>query len=182
MRHERKIFPATVIMCILSVTLYLNVYHMPFQLELLQIELNRQSTSRKIIDILNFENEHGDLEEYMVELDEQKQDLERALPTQLKQGEFISYLQLTALNKNVELKSLTPEMSVLDEKFPVIRLPLKLQVECTYVSLLDFLKALEESERLIDIENFTVTSVDDGERLNCELEIILFATAKEGDV
>ena len=181
MRYEREIFLATVILCALSAVLYLNLYHLPLQLDLLQSELKQQQAAKQTVDILNFKNRHGDLNEVMLELDEQRTDLERALPPQLYQGEFIGYLQSTAQANQIRLTALTPDAAELDEALPIIRLPLRVRLECTYFGLLDFLKALEESERLINIEKFTARSSGDGEQLMCELKIVLFSTAEEGD-
>ena len=180
MRYEREIFAATLAICILSAMAYWHFYHEPLERELLQMELSRQQISKQAVDIINFKNKNGDLDDVMVALDEQYEELERALPPKLFQGEFINYLQSTALTHQIQLKALTPGTVARDENLSVMRLPLRAQVECTYFKLLDFLKALEASERLIQIENFTVKSKGDGEILICELELILFSMA-EGD-
>ena len=181
MRYERGIFAVTIAICILSAMTYWKFYHEPLERELRQMELSRQQTSKQAVDIINFKNENGDLDDVMLELDEQYEELERALPPKLFQGEFISYLQATALANQIQLKALTPGTVARDENLTVMRLPLRVQVECTYFKLLDFLKALEDSERLIKIENFSAKSKGDGEILICELELILFSMAEGGD-
>ncbi|MBR1579156.1 MAG: type 4a pilus biogenesis protein PilO [Selenomonadaceae bacterium] len=179
MRYERELFIATLMLCVLSAMAYWHFYHQPLEREMLQLELNRQQAARQTIDILNFKNEHGNLDDYMFELEEQRATVDRILPTQLYQGEFINYLQTTALANGIRLLSLTPGSIGRDERLPIVRLPLRVRVECTYFKLLDLLKALEDSERLIKIENFTAKALGDGERLDCELELVLFAVAEE---
>ena len=180
-RYEREIFMAMVLICVLSVAAYWNLYHLPLERELLQMELHRQQAAKQIVEILNFKNEQGDLDGLMRELDEQRAELERALPPALSQGEFINYLQTKARSNQIRLISLTPGTVARDEDLPIIRLPLRVKVECTYFKLLDFLKELEAGERLINIGNFKATGKNDGEMLICELELVLFATAEEGD-
>lgn len=182
MRYEREIFFATVLICVLSAAAYWNFYHEPLERELLQMELNRRQAAQQTVDIINFKNENGDLDDLMTELDEQYNELERALPTKLFQGEFINYLQSTAQANKIRLVSLTPGTVARDEILPVLKLPLRVQIECTYFKLLDFLKALEQSDRLIKTEKFKAKSKGDGELIVCELELILYSTVEEGDV
>ena len=58
-------------------------------------------------------------------------------------------------------------------------LPIDFVFECDYMSLINFLKAIEDSERMVNIKNLSITSKDDGEKLNCKLNIIIFALEKE---
>ena len=168
--------------CVAIAAAYWFLYHQPLERELVSLGLERQRTTQQIVDILNFKNEYGSLEDCMLELDEQFRDAERALPQQFFQGEFINYIQSTAIEKGVRLISLTPGTveSAADQSLPLVRLPLRIKIECDYFRLLDFLKALEESERFINIESFTATSRDD--RLDCELNVILFALDEEEDI
>lgn len=181
MRYERQLFVATVLLCLSITAAYYFIVHQPLERELVQLDLERRRAAQQSIDILNFKNEHGDLSELLLELDEQRVDVERALPTQLSQGEFINYMQSTALANKIQLLEITPGTPARDEALPIIRLPIKIRLECSYFKLLDFLKALEQSERLINIKNFTATSIGDGERLKCELEMIVFAADTEDD-
>ena len=181
MRYERQIFFATVLLCLSIAAAYYFIVHLPLERELLQLDLERRKAAQQSIDILNFKNEHGDLSALMSELGEQRTDVERALPTQLSQGEFINYLQSTAIENQIRLLSLAPGTPTRDEQLPIIRLPIRVRLECSYFKLLDFLKAVEQSERLINIKNFAATSTGDGERLDCELEMIVFAADTEAD-
>ena len=177
MRYGREILLATILLCMSMIAAYRLLYHLPLEREILQLGLERQQTAQQIINVLNFKNEYGSLDEYMRELEERRFVVDRALPPQLEQGEFINYIQRTALANQVRLISLTPGAveNVEDDALPILRLPLRLKIECDYFKLLDFLKALEDGERFINIEQFDVSRKDDGELLDCELDVILFA-------
>ena len=175
MRYDRQIFFATLLLCVSSIAGYYFFVHRPFEVEIFRLELERRKAVRQSVDIINFKNLHGDLEEVLVDLDQQRDDLERALPTQLSQGDFINYIQSTALTNQIR------GVPTRDENLPITRLPIRVRVECTYFKLLDFLKTLEGSERLIDIENFKATSTGDGTQLICELELTIFAAEMDGE-
>ncbi len=181
MRHGRKIFLSTVLLCLAAVAAYFFLYHQPLERKILQLELDRRKAAQQSVDIINFKNRHGDLSKLMLDLNEQRNDLERALPPQLSQGEFINYMQSTALAHQIRLLEITPNTPTRDEALPITRLPIRVHIECTYFELLDFLKALEQSERFIDIKNFKATSTSEGARLNCELELMIFAAEIEED-
>ncbi len=181
MRYERQLFLATVLLCLSISAAYYFVVHQPLERELLQLDLERRKAAQQSVDILNFKNEHGDLSELLTDLNDQRVDVDRALPNQLSQGDFINYMQSTALANQIRLLSMTPGTPTRDESLPIIRLPIRVKLECSYFKLLDFLKALENSERLINIKNFTATSIGDGERLSCDLEMMVFAADTEDD-
>ena len=182
MRYGREIFLATLLICIGTVAAYWFLHHQPLARERVQLELERQRATQRIIDVLNFKNEHGDLDEYMLDIEQQRLAVDTALPQQMFQGEFINYIQQTAREKQVRLISLMPGAIKEDDSLPLERLPLRIKIECDYFKLLDFLKALEESERLINLEKFSVTSIGTGEKLTCELNVVLFAINEEEDI
>ena len=146
-------------------------------------------------NILNYKNKYGNLEEYMEKLEERFQLSSRILPENINQGEFINFLQRTALENNIKIISLTPStiQPVYDDSEnkseaaksegeetakqggTLIKLPIDLKIEGTYLSMIKFLESLEKSERLMNVEEVSITSKDDGDRLNCDLKIIIFA-------
>lgn len=182
MRYGRKIFFATLCLCLLLSTAVYYFYHVPLQRELVQLRLDRRRTAQLVVDILNFRNEHGDLDDYLLALDEQRAVIDRALPEQLSQGEFIDYLQRTALEHKIRLLSISPGSVEKTADARIVRLPIRILIECSYFTLLDFLKSLEDGERLICMENFSVASTDWGDSLRCELNLVLFALDGEGNI
>ena len=58
-------------------------------------------------------------------------------------------------------------------------LPIDFVFECDYIALINFLKAVENSERMVNIKNLSITSKDDGDKLNCELNVTIFALGKQ---
>ena len=155
------------------------------------MNLETQKIVKDGIEILNFKSKHGDLNEYIKKLDERYQDTNIFLPEKIEQGEFIKDLQQKALENQVKIIAIIPGkiQSFVEEKSDdqkenselmkdIVMLPINLKIDCGYIQLLNFLKAIETNERITQIKNFSIVSKGDGENLSCELNIIIFALEK----
>ena len=176
--------------CVIFTFLFWIFAHKYTQQKILQLNLEEQKLSQISTNILNYKNKYGNLEEYMEKLEERFQLSSRILPENINQGEFINFLQRTALENNIKIISLTPStiQPVYDDSEnkseaaksegeetakqggTLIKLPIDLKIEGTYLSMIK-----EKSERLMNVEEVSITSKDDGDRLNCDLKIIIFA-------
>ena len=139
----------------------------------------------------------------MENIEERYQSASISLPDRMEQGEFINFLQQTAEENQVKILSMIPSaIKPFDDKAnanfededeavenedkikinsdsELITLPISVKIECGYIPLINFLKAIEDSERMTQIKNLSVISKDDGEKLNCELNMIIFALEKQ---
>ena len=167
--------------------------HKYTQYKILQLDLKEQELFQISNNILNYKNKYGNLDEYMQKLEERFQLSSRILPEKINQGEFVNFLQRTARENKVNIISLTPGITepvykdsdngsdlakseeIAKQGDTLIKLPINLKIQGSYFSMIKFLKSLEKSERLMNIEEVSIISKDDGDRLNCDLQIIIFA-------
>ena len=175
----------------LLMVIFYFAFHEPLQKDILKMNLETQKIVKDGIEILNFKSKHGDLNEYIKKLEERYQDTNIFLPEKIEQGEFINDLQQKALENQVKIIAIIPGkiQSFVEEKSDdqkenselmkdIVMLPINLKIDCGYIQLLNFLKAIETNERITQIKNFSIVSKGDGENLSCELNIIIFALEK----
>jgi len=51
----------------------------------------------------------------------------------------------------------------------------KIRLDADYISLSNFIREILDGERLASLKNFSISSDDESNILNCELEFIIFA-------
>ena len=177
--------------CVLFVFLFRQFAHKYAQQKILQLDLERQKLSQISTNILNYKNKYGDLDEYMQRIEERFRLSNKTLPKKINQGEFVDFLQKKALENQIKIISLTPssiqpvyeqsksdsdsENAEANSKANLIKLPINLKIEGDYFALIKFLESIESSERLMNIEEVSITSKGDGDWLACNLNIIIFA-------
>ena len=192
MRFTGRTLAISLFFCVICVMLFWQFAHNYTQQKILLLNLERQKLSQIQLNIMTYKNKYGNLDEYMQRLEERFQLSNKTLPEKIDQGEFINFLQRAALDNQIKITSLSPstiqpiyDSSKSDSKNEtseesgqnqnLIKLPINVKFEGNYISLINFLESIESSERLINIEEVAITSKDDGERLNCDLNIIIFA-------
>ena len=210
-----KKFPVlfAVFFCVIFSALMWKFFHLNMKQSIFNINQEKQLIIRDGINLINYKNRHKDLDEYLNELEIRYQSTNKALPEQLNQGAFITFLQQTAITNKVKIISIKPgtvkinsddsndnnnndtnnadeevidnQNNDVDSKINIeaidnlSMLPIDFVFECDYMSLINFLKAVENSERMVNIKNLSITSKDDGDKLNCELNITIFALEKQ---
>ena len=191
---SKKSFIITIIFCTGIIIVFWILSHKLTQQKILRLNLERQKLAQINTNILNYKNKYGDLDEYLAKLEERYNLANISLPEQMQQGEFINFLQQTALEQQVKIISLnTGSIQLIEEsdkndvennvesnfiqnkESALSKLPISIKIECDYVSLIKFLKTVEESERLMKIDNLTIIGKDDGDNIICNLNIVIFA-------
>ena len=189
---SKKSFIITIIFCTGVLIAFWNLSHTLTQQEILRLDLERQKLTQINANILNYKSKYGNLDEYLAKLEERYQLATISLPEQMQQGEFIDFLQQTASENQIKIISLNPgsiqpveranknnvdiEDDSIQNKEPMLtKLSISVKIECNYVSMIKFLKTIEESERLMKIDNLTIVGKDDGDNVSCNLDIIIFA-------
>ena len=178
--------------CLVICAAFWQFIHKSAQQKILQVDLERQKLSKINENILNYSNKYGNLDNYMQKLEERFQLSIVTLPERMQQGEFISFLQKTALENQVNIISLNQSaIQLVNDKSldsdsdtknqaqnnnaKLNKLPISLKIECQYVSLINFLKTIEASERLMNIQDLSIISKGNGDWLTCELDIVIFS-------
>ena len=194
MRFNKTTLTVSLFFCVILGLLFWQFAHQYAQQKILQLELERQRLSQISTNILNYKNKYGNLDEYMQRLEERFLLSNKILPEKINQGEFVNFLQKKALEHQIKITSLTPnsiqpvyeesknsfdiensEIIAKNQDENLIKLPISLKIEGDYISLIKFLESMESSERLMKIEEVSITSKGDGDWLTCNLNIIIFA-------
>ena len=194
MRFNRTTLAVSLFFCVILSTFFWQFAHKYTQQRILQLDLERQKLSQISTNILNYKSKYGNLDEYLQRLEKRFQLSSKTLPERMEQGEFINFLQKIALENQIKIISLTPseiqpvysdtqnnhEIEKVEEADKVrnknlIKLPINVKIEGKYISLIKFLESMESKERLMNIEEVSITSKDDGDWLICNLNIIIFA-------
>ena len=205
MQFNSKIAVLSLFFCLIFGLAFWQFIHKDLQRKILQMDLERQKMTQISLNILNYKNKYGNLDEYMQKLEERFQKSNNILPEKIQQGEFVNFLQKTALEHQVKIISITPSAiksiddindiksdADTDHSGEVVedlninsksqsktqqltKLSINIKIECQYISMIHFLKAIEDSERLMIIENLSIISKDNGDWLISELNISIFA-------
>ncbi|SFT52356.1 Pilus assembly protein, PilO [Selenomonas sp. GACV-9] len=125
----------------------------------------------QIVQVTNYQNAHLDLVAYEEELTKRQELADKALPSALEQGAFLSMLQREALRNHMELQQVTPQAVQQQESLQV--LPVEVRFRCRYFDLLAFLRGLRESERYVQVERIKVKQQDG--ILLCALQLRIYA-------
>ena len=124
---------------------------------------------------MNFKNVHGDLAAYEKELSDREGRAEHVLPRELGQGGFLQDLQHKALQSQVKLQKVAPaEVRSVDG---VQEMPVAIACSGSYFSVLDFLRRLQQSERLLAIHETRIEQQVQGNEgtLQCQLVVTAYA-------
>ena len=194
MKFNKTTLAVSLFFCVISWIVFWKFAHKYAQQRTLQLDLERQKLSQISTNILNYKSKYGNLDEYLQRLEERFQLSNKTLPEKMEQGEFVNFLQKTALENQIKIISLTPstiqpvyddskvdldnenaEESSKNHNEDLIKLPIRIKIEGSYISLIKFLESMESKERLMNIEEFSITSKSDGDWLVCNLNINIFA-------
>lgn len=164
-----------------TVTLWLLFYfvlHRPLVDAAAEYRQQAGQAAAEVTSLVNFRNEHLQLQEYAQELGRRELRARHALPEDMAQGEFLVALERLAIRSQLRILSVSPGKVI--SQGESICLPLRLEVVGDYFSLLKFLQGLQQGERLVIVKNIAVKSDKDKKSpLAAELGINIFAVSDE---
>ena len=148
--------------------------HLPLQDKCRANEAQASQLREERIAVQNFQNAHLNQEEYRQELAERLERADKALPSHLGQGEFLSRLQADALGTGLQLEEALPrERQAVEEN--CVALPVQFKVAGDYFQLLEFLQRLRGEERFYQLRQMKVKVKGKGSVLEAEMLIVMFA-------
>lgn len=208
--RDGRFFLLALCVCLALLPIYFFALHLPLQQAAQEYAVKAEKARGDRAAVMNFKNVHRDMEAYQKELAEHAARSEKVLPTGLVQGEFLQELQQKALKSQVELHKVVPsERQPAAVKAAAQVLPGKemqgqnasqevseevndlqglqemaVTIECegSYFALLDFLRRLQQSERVLCIEESRLGRLQDradGENLQCRLRVMTYAWPEE---
>ena len=183
MKWNKKTTISIALACLLFIFVFWYILHISFQQSISQVNLERQKLFQISDNIQEYNGKYGNLDDYMFDLEELYQSASDTLPDQMQQGQFINLMQQIALDNQVkvisldlsDIQPLNKETNESADELALNKLPIVVKVESSYNSLINFLKAIEDSERLVQIDNFSMASKGTEEDLICKLELTIFS-------
>ena len=183
MKWNKKTTISIALACLLFIFVFWYISHISSQQRISQVNLERQKLFQISDNIQEYNSKYGNLDDYIFDLEELYQSSSDTLPDQMQQGQFINLMQQIALDNQVKVLSLelsdiqllNKEANESSNEFALNKLPIVVKVESSYNSLINFLKAIEDSERLVKVDNFSMTSKGTGDDLICNLELTIFS-------
>ena len=171
---EKKFLSAIIFALILAAVAWHQFLYEPAQRETLSMELEARRLREVEREILELKARHEKFSAFVeakeLELDAAK----KFLPTTLSADKFIDELYRAADFYRVRIAAVQ-----VDEKSSAEKIQsqvVSLNVETNYVSLLNFIRAVLDGERLTRLENFSAVSAGNG-IISCALSFEIFAAA-----
>ena len=145
-------------------------------------EGRRAELRGRLAAVMNFKNVHGDMAAYAKELSDREVRAQRVLPMSLGQGVFLQELQQKALQSQVKLQKVVPaETRTVDG---VQQMPVSISCSGSYFAVLDFLRRMQQSERLLSIHETRIEQRTEAQSevgaLQCQLVVTAYAWPQSG--
>lgn len=168
--------------CFAALLLYLFFVHLPLQEACASYEGRRAELRGRLAAVMNFKNVHGDMAAYAKELSDREARAQRVLPMSLGQGVFLQELQQKALQSQVKLQKVVPaETRTVDG---VQQMPVSISCSGSYFAVLDFLRRMQQSERLLSIHETRIEQRTEAQSevgaLQCQLVVTAYAWPQSG--
>lgn len=172
--QEKFFLPITFLACTILFFGWQYFLYEPTQREILSMELETRRLRNIEQEIFQLKARHEDLSAFVeakeLELDAAK----NFLPTTLAQDKFIGELYQAADFCSVRLVSVQADEIISAEEFQAQIITVKLETD--YISLLNFIRAVLDGERLVSLEKFSLESAG-YKTISCELNFKIFSTA-----
>lgn len=196
--RDGRFFLLALFVCLLMLPIYFFGLHLPLRQAAQTYAAKAEQARGDMAAVMNFRNVHRDMEAYQKELAEHDARSEKALPAKLVQGEFLQDLQQKALKSQVRLHKVAPAplqtakgshdadrthgADGADGTGGLQEMAVTIECEGSYFALLDFLRRLQQSERVLCIEESQLGRSEkqsDEELLQCRLRIKAYAWPEE---
>lgn len=178
-RGDSRFFLGCCLTCFMAMLLYFVCVHLPLEEKRASYDRRHAELRGRLAAVMNFKNVHGDMAAYAKELSDREGHAERMLPRELGQGDFLQDLQHKALQSQVKLQKVAPaEMRLVDG---VQEMPVAIACSGSYFSVLDFLRRLQQSERLLSIHETRIEQQAQGKdgMLQCQLVVTAYAWSQD---
>ena len=176
---NKKFLPLLIFFCILILIGFHYLLNKFTQQKISNLNVERDDLIQNGKNIFDYKMKYGEIDNLIEVLEENYQLACISLPDKMNQGEFINFLQTTALENQIKIVSMIPNSIESIDESELNKLPIEIKIECTYIQLINFLKTIEYSERLIQIENLSIIGNDkDDEKIFCNMNLNIFSQNK----
>lgn len=140
--------------------------------QLRQIRQENDFLSRSLKDVALAETNLQRLNAAITEIREQMKALKERIPESAKTGEFLKQLDALMKERKIALESFQL-LPVVKKKF-FTRVPIRLISRGSFVNIYHLLHDLEAMNRLVDVEQITITNPDAGPACQFEMTTSIF--------
>ena len=170
--QEKFFLPTTLILCIILFISWYQFFFEATQREILNMELETRRLREVEREILELKARHGNLSSFAATKEIELDAAREFLPATIEQDKFIDELYRAADSCKVWLTEVQAGEIISSDEFQAQVLTVK--TESDYVSLLNFIREIQDGRRLTRLENFLATSEDYG-IIFSELSFKIFA-------
>ena len=175
--REKFFLPATITACLLICGGLYFFVHQPAQSEISAMQLETRRLKQTVRELDELKTRHGNFSTLVAATERQLDGARNFLPATLMQEKFIDEIYRTADFNRVRIISVQAG-EISDGEIQTQIVAVKLQAE--YVELLNFVREIIDGERMVSLENFSVTA-DDAGILDCDLSFKIFAAPSSAD-
>ena len=170
-----KFFLPTIIFCggIAVICILWNFFCVPIQSEILQMKIETKKLLAVGREIKTLQRRHEDFSEFVELNAERLNEMEKYLPSTPSQEKFSAEIYKIAEKNKIAVISLQVGESTSIEEKKLSRQSVKIKIQGKYISILNFLREIEDGERFAKLENISL-ELAEGSLISGEMEFFIF--------
>lgn len=170
----RNFLPITII-CggVVAIFILWKFFYVPIQSEILQMQLETKKLSAVEHELKILQSRHENFSEFVELNGERLSELKKLLPESSNQEKFSAEIYKLAERNKIAVTSLQVGEIISYEEKKLSRQSVKIKFEGKYISILNFLREVEDGERFAKLENISLEN-SDGNLILSEAEFFIF--------
>ena len=170
----RNFLPITII-CggLVAIFILWQFFYVPIQSEILQMQLETKKILAVEQELKILQSRHEDFAEFVELNGERLSELKKLLPENPEQEKFSAEIYKLAEKNKIAVTSLQVGEIISDEEKNLSRQSVKIKLEGRYISILNFIREIEDGERFAKLENISLEN-SDGNLILSEAEFFIF--------
>ena len=170
--QDKFFLPATLILCVILFVVWHQFFYTMIEREILSTELETRRLHEVEREITQLKARHENLSSFVEEKELELDAARNFLPPTIAQDKFIDELYRSAESQRAQIISVKADEIISAEE--IQEQVITVNLETDYISLLNFIREVLDGERLTNLENFYIESLE-GKILSCELTFKIFA-------
>ena len=149
------------------------VIYTPTKSEILSLQTESRRLQALETDLTNFEKSHGNIEDFVAQIELRLTDTREFLPAESLQDAFAAEIYKIADENKVLITSIQiGDVEIIDDDKKLFRQSVKVKVEGDYISALNLLREILDGKRFVTIGNISFESAENV--LSGDLEFFIY--------
>ena len=172
--REKNFLPIAII-CggVVAIFILWQFFYVPIQSEILQMQLETKKLLAVEQELKILQSRHEDFSEFVALNGERLSELKKLLPENSEQEKFSAEIYKLAEKNKITVTSLQVGEIISDEEKNLSRQSVKIKLEGKYISILNFIREIEDGGRFAKLENISLEN-SDGNLILSETEFFIF--------